>query len=78
MSLVNFKKTLEEFNRRYKKEEKKEVIKSISENNEKHINNSCVTLNYKYMKLQKKYKNYKKHDTSTLISEDDLNKLLNV
>tara|TARA_B110000208_G_C11610559_1_gene373485 strand:+ start:613 stop:858 length:246 start_codon:yes stop_codon:yes gene_type:complete len=77
MSLVNFKNTVDEFNSRYKKEEKKEVVKSLSEQNEKHINNTYNSLNYKYMKLQKKYKSYKAQDNSTLISEGDLDDLLN-
>ena len=74
---INFKNTVEEFNKRYKKDiAEQPKMKILSEQNEKHINNTCNSLNYKYMKLQKKYKSFKEHDNSTLVSEDDLHKFL--
>ena len=79
MSINNFKNTVQEFNKKYKKKSVvSSTVKDLSEKNEKHINNTCNSLNYKYMKLQKKYKNFKEQDKSNLVSEDDIHKFLNI
>lgn len=79
MSLEVFKNTVKDFNKNYNNN-KVIIDDKISINNEKHLINSCNTLNYKYTKLQKKYKNYKNNipNQNNMITEDDLNKLLKI
>ena len=45
-------------------------------NDSKILNKNVNTLNYKYLQLQKKYKNYKEVDNSSVISFEKMTEIL--